>query len=152
MYKHILIATDGSALAQKGLEHGLEIASRLGAAVTIVTVTEHWSPLAMATEAQAQAQTTRTNPLDQYKKQMESYAHRVLGSCEKTARDRGVDVNVVHVADMTPAEGIIQTALNTGCDLIVMSSHGRRGAKRMILGSQTAEVVTHTTIPVLVIR
>lgn len=148
MYKHILIATDGSALAQKGLDHGLELASRLGAAATVITVTEHWSPLVMANEAQF----VRSNPLDQFKRQMEAHAKRLLEAAEKAARAKGIDVNVVHVADMPPAEGIIQTALNFGCDLIVMASHGRRGAKRLILGSQTAEVVTHTSIPVLVIR
>ena len=148
MYKHILIATDGSALAQKGLEHGLELASRLGAAVTIATVTQRWSSLTMANEAKAR----KADPLDQYRKQMEAYAGRILEASKKDARDKGLDIRTVHVPDMDPAEGIIQTALKTGCDLIVMSSHGRRGAKRVILGSQTAEVVTLTTIPVLVIR
>lgn len=148
MYKHILIATDGSALAQKGLEHGLELASCLGAATTIITVTEHWSALLMANEAQF----ARSNPVDQFRKQMEDHARRLLEAAEATARAKGMNVKTIHVADMNPAEGIIQTALDIGCDLIVMASHGRRGAKRMILGSQTAEVVTHTTIPVLVIR
>lgn len=63
-----------------------------------------------------------------------------------------MDVETVHVADKHPAQGVIDTATRLGADLIVMSSHGRRGARRLMLGSQTAEVVTHTTIPVLVIR
>jgi nucleotide-binding universal stress UspA family protein len=148
MYKHILIAIDGSELADKGLRHGLRLAKALGAAVTIVTVTDFWSPIAMANEALR----GKRNPSADYEKAMAEVAERILHAAETKAQAAGVEANPIHVADKHPAQGIVEMAATRGCDLIVMSSHGRRGAKRLMLGSQTAEVVTHTTIPVLVIR
>ena len=148
MYKHILIATDGSELADKGLNHGLTLAKALGASVTIVTVTDFWSPLALADEALR----GKRNPPDEYEAAMAKAATRVLRAAEKKADAAGVEAGTVHIADKHPAQGIVETASHNGCDLIVMSSHGRRGSKRLMLGSQTVEVVTHTTIPVLVIR
>ena len=148
MYKHILIATDGSELAGKGLVHGLGLAKALGAAVTVVTVTDFWSPLAMANEALR----GKRNPADEYEAVMANTAKRILDAARSKATAEGVDARTIHIADKHPGEGIVDTATEIGCDLIVMSSHGRRGAKRLMLGSQTAEVVTHTTIPVLVIR
>jgi nucleotide-binding universal stress UspA family protein len=148
VYKHILIATDGSELAEKGLGHGLALAKALDAAVTVVTVTDFWSPLAMADEAMR----GRPNPPDEYEKVMARAAGRILDSAEAKARAAGVKAQAVHVADKHPAQGIVEAAAQNGCDLIVMSSHGRRGARALMLGSQTAEVVAHTTVPVLVIR
>ncbi len=148
MYKHILIATDGSELADRGLAHGLGLARALGAEVTIVTVTDLWSPLAMASEAHR----GRKHPAEDYEASMAAAAREVLDAAERKAAAIGLAPATLHVADKHPAEGVIDTATGKGCDLIVMSSHGRRGAKRLMLGSQTAEVVTHTTIPVLVIR
>jgi nucleotide-binding universal stress UspA family protein len=56
------------------------------------------------------------------------------------------------VNDSFPAEGIIGTADSVGADLIVMGSHGRRGIGRLLLGSQTSNVLAHTKVPVLVTR
>jgi nucleotide-binding universal stress UspA family protein len=148
VYKHILIATDGSELADKGLGHGLALAKALDATVTIVTVTDFWSPLAMADEAMR----GKPNPPDEYEKVMTKAAGRILDAAEAKARAAEVEAKAVHVADKHPAQGIVEAAAQNGCDLIVMSSHGRRGARALMLGSQTAEVVAHTTIPVLVIR
>ena len=75
-----------------------------------------------------------------------------FAAIERRAAEHGVPVELAHEIDEHPAEAIVRLAKLRGCDLIVMSSHGRRGARRLILGSQTAEVVTHTTTPVLVIR
>jgi nucleotide-binding universal stress UspA family protein len=148
MYKHILIPTDGSALADKALDHGLGLAKALGSAVTLVTVTDFWSPLAMAHEALR----GHPHPAEQFESEMAAAAEKVLRAAQQKAEAHGITAATVHVADKHPAQGVIDTAMDVGCDLIVMSSHGRRGAKRLMLGSQTAEVVTHTTIPVLVIR
>lgn len=148
MYRHILIATDGSELAGKGLSHGLGLAKAIGAAVTVATVTDLWSPLAMAHEAIR----GRNHPAEDYEAVMSAAAARILDAARERAAAQGIDARTVHVADRHPGEGIVETAASLDCDLIVMSSHGRRGARRLMLGSQTAEVVTHTTIPVLVIR
>lgn len=75
-----------------------------------------------------------------------------LAAISQRAVETGVPVEFTHEIDTHPAEAIVRLADRLKCDLIVMSSHGRRGVRRFVLGSQTAEVVTHTTIPVLVIR
>ena len=149
MYKHILIATDGSELAQKGLDHGLALAKALDAAVTIVTVTdnEYISPYAMAFDLQH-----GNNPLEAQRKALDAQARAVLDKASGKAEAAGVAAKTLHIAERHPAEGIVAAASDTGCDLIVMSSHGRRGVRRLMLGSQTTEVVTTTDIPVLVIR
>lgn len=148
MYKHILIPTDGSELATKGLEQGLALAKALQASVTIVTVTELWSAYELAIEARS----GKHNPVERFEKEASETATRVLEAAAAKASAAGVSAKTIHIPDMHPAEGIIQAATDNGCDVIVMSSHGRRGMRRFILGSQTAEVVTQTAIPVLVIR
>lgn len=149
MYKHILIPTDGSELAGKGLDHGLALAKAIGASVTVVTVTgnELLSPLAMAEEARR-----GINPIEEYRRVNEQQARAVLDAANQKAGSAGVKIQTVHVAERLPAEGIIEAAKEHGCDLIVMSSHGRRGLRRLMLGSQTAEVVATAAIPVLVVR
>lgn len=148
MYKHILIATDGSELAAHGVEHGLALAVPLGAQVTVLTVA-----LPLRKEAaQAAIEGGVDDPFVRYDQQIESHMKTLFASIEQRAAEHGVSVNLLHEIDEHPAEAIIRTAGLKGCDLIVMTSHGRRGAKRLLLGSQTAEVLAHTVIPVLVVR
>lgn len=145
MYKHILIATDGSELAAKALTHGLALAKAVNAKVTVATVTEPWTAVMTGEMGIAY-------PVEDYDKAVTANAAEILQKVLETARGAGVDVATLHVKDRFPADGIIDTANERGCDLIVMASHGRRGLTRLILGSQTQSVVTHSTIPVLVCR
>lgn len=149
MYKSILIATDGSELSDKGVEHGLALAKMLGAAVTLVTVTANdlLSPYDMAEEMRR-----GNNPLELYREAMNEKAGEILEAARARAEAAGIEARTVHVPETPPAEGIIEVATRHDCDLIVMSSHGRRGIRRLMLGSQTAEVVATTRIPVLVVR
>ncbi len=148
MYKHILIAIDGSELANKALEHGLALAGRDNARVSIVTVTERWSALEMA----QQAREGRPDPVRQFEAIAVDAAKRILDAALKRAEACGVLADGVHVKDQYPAEGIIATARDKDCDLIVMSSHGRRGLPRVLLGSQAYEVLTRCTVPALIVR
>jgi nucleotide-binding universal stress UspA family protein len=151
MYKHILIATAGSELANKGLLHGLALAKTIKAAVTIVTVTEIWSSLAMAREVGAA--TGARHVIDDYEKHAAEGARTVLNAAVTLAQvQHGVVAEPLHIADQHPAEGIVTAAKDKNCDLIVMSSHGRRGLSRLLLGSQASEVLAHSSIPVLVVR
>ena len=144
MYKHILIATDGSELAGKAVATGLALAKELGAKVTAVTATEPWTTMVTAEPA-------FVFPVEEYEKAAGEKAARILAEVGAAAHEQGVACETVHVKDF-PAEGIIATATAKGCDLIVMSSHGRRGLSRALLGSQALSVLTHTTIPVLICR
>jgi nucleotide-binding universal stress UspA family protein len=145
MYKHLLIATDGSALAQKGVEHGLTLAKALQAQATVITVTEPWDVVVLPEGAVV-------FPPADYEDSVAAGAAKILASVNDTAQKLGTSCATLHVKDRYPAEGIVETAREKGCDLIVMASHGRRGLGRLVLGSAANEVVTHSSIPVLIYR
>ena len=148
MYRHILIATDGSELAGKAVNHGMTLAKRLNIPVTAVTVTEPWSVLELGRMARQGNQ----NPIGQFEDMATAAAASILDKVKQAASSQGVTCDVVHVQDQHPAEGIIAAAKNNGCDLIVMASHGRRGLDRVLLGSQANEVLTHSKVPTLIVR
>jgi nucleotide-binding universal stress UspA family protein len=145
MYKHILVATDGSELAAKAVTQALALAKALGAKVTAVTVTEPWTTMVVGEAALA-------FPVDEYEKAANANAEKALAGVKDAAAKAGVAVETVHVADQFPAEGILSAAKDRRCDLIVMASHGRRGLSRLLLGSQAVAVVTNSTMPVLICR
>ena len=142
MYKHILIATDGSELAGKAVATGLELAKRLGARLTVLTAIEPWLSIASSDTAAA---------FMQYQKAAEQDGARILGQVSATAKEQGVQCETIMVTE-TAAEAIIETANTKKCDLIVMSSHGRRGLARVLLGSQATRVLTLSSGPVLICR
>ena len=148
MYKHIMICTDGSELADKGVEHGLVLAGQLGAKVTVLSVTEPLEPHAV----QAAIHAGVDDPVIRYDQQIDEEMQHRFAIITERAASYGAPLELVHEIDDFPAETIVRSARLKGCDLIVMSSHGRRGVQRLLLGSQTAEVVTHSKIPVLIVR
>ncbi len=145
MYKHILIATDGSDLAQTAVEQGLDLAKALGSKVTAITVTEPWTAAVSGEWAVA-------FPVEEYEKAAAANAEKILSTVQDAAVARGVACDAVHVKDQYAAEGIVEEAKARGCDLIVMASHGRRGIAKFVLGSQATRVLTHTTVPLLICR
>ena len=149
MYSRILIATDGSELATKGLQQGLELAKALGSNVTVLTVSEPWVPLGVDATGLA---VTEYSLVEEYEKAMELDSKIVLDKAEKLAADAGVKVARLYVARQNPADAIVDTAETQKFDLIVMSSHGRRGLGRVLLGSQANAVLTHSAVPVLVVK
>lgn len=145
MYKHILIATDGSEVGDKAIMQGVEVAKRFGAKVTIVKVTEMWSALDVAgRDAMARIET--------YEKAAREAAETILAKAKAVADKAGVPCTTKHVPDRVPADGIVAAADNDGCDLIVMGSHGRRGLNKLLLGSQAQNVLAQTRKPVLIAR
>jgi nucleotide-binding universal stress UspA family protein len=148
MYRRILIATDGSELANKALTHGMTLAKDLKIPVCVVTVTQAWSAFDVAHMARQGNQ----NPIAQYEEMAAAAACNVLERAGQVAKTHGVICELVHVQDRYPAEGIIGTARDKDCDLIVMASHGRRGIDRLLLGSQANEVLTHSKVPALIVR
>ena len=143
MFKHILIATDGSEIATKAVSGGLKLAKELAARVVVLTASE---PL----PATVSAETIAAN-FAEYEKATKEAAATVLSEVRGEARTIGVECETLHVTNF-PAEAIIETAKAKACDLIVMGSHGRRGIARLLLGSQATKVVTLSSVPVLVYR
>jgi nucleotide-binding universal stress UspA family protein len=148
MYHRILIATDGSELAAKAVDHGISLAKTHDASVLVVTVTEAWSSFDLARSARH----GNHNPIAQYEEMAASAANNILERAGRAAKSKGVSYDLLHVQDRHPAEGIVAAATEKGCDLIVMASHGRRGITRMLLGSQANEVLTHSKVPALIVR
>jgi nucleotide-binding universal stress UspA family protein len=146
MYGHILISTDGSEVAQKGVDHGLSLAKSLGARVTVVTVTERFPIYAGPEWIPGPAE------IEDYNARQKEAATQILADVKAAADRLGVKAETVHVPDAQPAEAIIETAKERQCSLIVMASHGRRGIRRLLLGSQTSEVLVGSPVPVLVIK
>lgn len=148
MYNKILIATDGSELAGRAVDHGLLLAKAVGADVIFVTVTELWSALEIAREFERGDR----NAINTYEAAAEAAARKILDEASERADAEGVKSVIRHVRDRKPAAGIMEVAESEGCDLIVMASHGRRGIEKMLIGSQTSEVLTFSKCPVLVLR
>lgn len=148
MYKHILIAIDGSEIAERALTQGLMIAQKLIAKVTLVHVTELWSALDMAHNTREGIR----NPIVEFEKIAAASANRLLEDATKKAAVVSVPCKSIHVRDRHPAEGIIETAKEVRADLIVMGSHGRRSIGRLFMGSQAVEVLSHTKVPALIVR
>jgi nucleotide-binding universal stress UspA family protein len=145
MYKHILIATDGWELAGKAVAAGFALARALNAQVTAVTVTEPWTAL-------VSGEVMIVFPVEDYEKTANENAARILAGVSALARKADISCATVHAKDQYPADGILDTAKKSGCDLIVMASHGRRGLGRLLLGSQAVNVLTHSSLPVLICR
>lgn len=148
MYTHILIPTDGSPLAGKGLDHGLSLAKKLGSKVTILYASEPPPPYIVGSEFR----TAPLIPIEEHREGAILAADEVLGEAKRVAEKMGLIVETVHTELSPPAEAIVKTASDRGCNLIVMASHGRRGLGRLLLGSQTLETVTNSPVPVLVVR
>jgi|SRR3954466_2329894 nucleotide-binding universal stress UspA family protein len=148
MVTHMLIATDGTQLAQKAVDEGLALAASTGARVTALTVTEGWSVLDATHRSRAGAE----NPIHDYERTMQQRAKQVLGPVAEKASSLGVRCETVHRPESTPAEAIVEEAEKRNCDMIVMASHGRRGLDRIMLGSQTLRVLALTNRAVLVYR
>ena len=124
MYQHILIPTDGSELAWRGVAHGLALAKSVGAKVSVINVVE---PLFAVTGDFAS----------------------VLDGAAKAAKEAGVSCETIQVENAQPHQAITGVAEDKGCDLIVMSLHGRSGISMLLIGSVTNKVLAHAKTPFL---
>jgi nucleotide-binding universal stress UspA family protein len=145
MFRHLLIPTDGSPLSNEAVRQGVELAADTGAAIHFITVTEPFHAFSLGVD---QVEDTRGS----YGVHMRERAARILGEVSEIAVAAGVTCKTTHAEDDQPYRAIIRTAEENGCDLIAMSSHGRRGVSAILLGSETVKVLTHSAIPVLVYR
>ncbi|MCW5612276.1 MAG: universal stress protein [Rubrivivax sp.] len=144
MYKRILFPTDGSEITAKALTSALALAKLCGAQIAVLAVKEPF-PYSAISEMQP------VPPQEFYDAQERLAAARVQAATD-AAKAAGVAVQGHTVEALHPWEAILDHAKTQGCDLIVMASHGRRGVSALLLGSETQKVLTHSTLPVLVVR
>jgi len=150
MYANILVSTDGSDLARKGVKDGIALAKALNAKMTVITVTE---PLPVYYgNGHASGWIPSQEMFDSFDAACKENAGKVLDEARAMAEQIGISAELLHVPNAHPATAIIETAKSRGCDLIIMASHGRRGLRKVLLGSQTSEVLADGSVPVLIVR
>lgn len=147
MYQRILIATDGSTLSRKAIDSGIELAALTGAQIVAFKVVPRY-PMSYFEGGMA----IPMSQVASVEKQWSDAALAVVEKVKANAEARGIKAKAVTKISDLVADSIIAAAKKNKCDLIVMASHGRRGIKRVLLGSETMQVLTHSHIPVLVLR
>jgi nucleotide-binding universal stress UspA family protein len=145
MYTRILIPTDGSSLSAVAIEKGIGLAKAIGAKAVGMTVSAPFHIFALDPMMVSDTK-------EAYEKDCEELATKYLGAVTTAASAAGIPCEILHVSAEQPYQGIIETAKKQGCDLIFMASHGRKGITGLLLGSETAKVLAHSKIPVLVCR
>ena len=145
MFTHFIVPTDGSRLSDKALAHAVELAKATGGRITVF----HVSPTFPVT-IYADGMTLDLMSRREYAKIMKADAAKVL---ERAAgRVKGVPCDTLHSVADSPWEAILAAAKKAKADTIVMASHGRRGLVGLLLGSETTKVLTHSKLPVVVVR
>ncbi len=145
MFKHILFPTDGAATSKHVIKECIALAKDAGAIITALHVMPRYSPFAYQSEVDGET-------MEQFRRDCIMAAEEFLEEITVEARAAQVPCNPMHVTSDYPYDAIIRTAEEQRCDLIAMASHGRKGVKGMILGSETQKVLTHSKLPVLVFR
>lgn len=147
MYKRILIATDGSPLSDKAVASAIDLAAALGAELVAMKVIPRYpqtyfeGSVAMSADDVARVEA-----------QWAEESQAIVDGVKARGESRGVKVEAIVVKSDVISDALIESAKRHHADLIVMASHGRRGVKRLLLGSETQQVLTHSEIPVLVLR
>jgi len=147
MYQRILVPTDGSALSKKAMRSAVDLAAALGAEIVALNVVPRY-PMSYFEGGVTVSPSEVARIEKRWAEQGQSLADAVGGAAGKA----GVKAKAVTVRSDLVAEAILAAAKKNRCDLIVMASHGRKGLKRLLLGSETQHVLTHGNIPVLVLR
>lgn len=147
MYERILVATDGSPLSDKAVEHALNLAKLSGAAVVALKVVPRYPRSYLEGGA-----TVDNTEIKRIEAQWAEQAQEVLNKIKAEGKALGVSIKTSVAKSDLIAESIISSAEKQKADLIVMASHGRKGIKRLLLGSETQHVLTHSQVPVLVLR
>ncbi len=147
MFRHFLVPTDGSDLSMETVRRAVSFARETGARITFFYAKPDY-PVAFYGEG---ALIDPTTP-EKFAEMAERQAQDILSRAEHVAREAGVESATMSSVSDAPYQAIIDAAAKSGCDLIFMASHGRRGISGLLLGSETQKVLTHSKIPVLVYR
>ena len=143
MYRHILVATDGSAFSARAIRTAARLAKSLGAKLTGLHVIAAYAP---------ESGRLALSSLPGYERVLRQEKEHALALVKSEARAQGVHADILSTVGGDPWRAILGTARKRKCDLIVMASHGRGGVAGVLLGSETRKVLTHTGLPVLVCR
>ncbi|MBI4194179.1 MAG: universal stress protein [Betaproteobacteria bacterium] len=146
MFKNILVPTDGSDQSQRAVRMGVELAKIHNARLTGIHVIPDYH-LLIAYEGAFDPVTE-----ERIEEEARARADSYLAFVRKTAEAEGVPCDTVCETSDHPYDAILKTAETKNCDLILMTSHGRKGLAAVLLGSETRKVLTHTRVPVLVVR
>lgn len=147
MYKRILVATDGSALSKKAVASAIELAATCAAELVALKVVPRYPQAYFEGSIPLSAE-----EISRIETQWTASAQVQLAAVDKVAKGKGVTTKTITVKSDVVSDAIIAAAKKQKADLIVMASHGRKGIKRLLLGSETQQVLTHSHIPVLVLR
>lgn len=147
MYRKILVATDGSTLSKKAVRSAIELAGAVGAELVALYVVPRY-PVSYFEGGV----TVSTADIARTEKQWADKGQAVVDAVHDAAVTAGVKARATITRSDLVAEAILANVKKYKCDLVVMASHGRRGLKRILLGSETQHVLTHSTVPVLVLR
>ncbi|MBI1770782.1 MAG: universal stress protein [Burkholderiales bacterium] len=145
MFKHILIPTDGSDASQDAIRKCVLFAKEIGASITGLHVIPEFHVVTYHTEM---LEDTRA----QFEKDCILHAQHFLNEVNDIAKEYGVSCETLYLTGDHPFDVIVQQAQQKNCDLIAMASHGKRGLKGFLIGSETQKVITHSKVPVLVFR
>jgi nucleotide-binding universal stress UspA family protein len=148
-YKHIMLPIDGSDPSRKAEKECIAFAKSIGAKVTAIHVVSHFH---LHFQPWATPKSVHTKIEKEHEEEAKEIAQKVVSAIVARAKEKGVQCDGLVVVGDHPYEEIISSAENRKCDLIMMASHGRRGLDAVLLGSETVKVLTHTKIPVLVVR
>jgi nucleotide-binding universal stress UspA family protein/hemerythrin-like domain-containing protein len=143
MYRHLLVPLDDSPLAGETVRKAVDFARTLGARITFFHAQEDYGASSVGALQRVMSPAV-------FNENIAGEARAILSKAEVVAREAAVAYDSVKVTSNRPYEAILETAEARGCDLIFIASHGRRGIRGMMLGSQTQKVLQHTTVPVLV--
>ena len=147
MYRKILVPTDGSELSNKGIAEAARLANALGAKLLVLHVR---SPLVVPHHVEGGALSSLGE--EKIMQEIEDEERKLLDAATQIAASIGIKAETAFIAGLLPYEAIIRVSQEEHCDLIVMASHGRRGVRGILLGSETQKVLTHTGTSVLVVR
>lgn len=148
-YKHIMLAVDGSDMSRKAEKECIAFAKSGGAKVTALHVVSHFH---LHYQPWAAPRSVHATIEKQHEDEAREIAQKMVNALVARAKEKGVECDGLVVVGDHPYEEIIKTADARKCDLIMMASHGRRGLDAVLLGSETVKVLTHSRIPVLVVR
>lgn len=147
MYKRILVTTDGSPLSRKAVRSAVELAAATDAELVALHVVPRYP-----TSYFEGGVTLSHADVGRIEKQWAEQGQAMVDAVKEAAAGAGVKAKAAIVRSDLVAEAVIAAVRKHKCDLVVMASHGRRGLKRLLLGSETQHVLTHSTVPVLVLR